>query len=98
MEQMKSDGLETVDINFEDATLPETVRRLRPMVWHDESAFCVLLGPDTQAGVFGCGETIRNALADWDAQVREVLKSAKPADEVARYIKDSMEASVYKIN
>jgi hypothetical protein len=97
MQQMKPDGLETVDINFDDTTLPETVRRLRPLVWHDEAAFCVLLGPDASTGVFGCGPTVRDAMADWDGHIKELIKSPAPGNEITRYIKELMNVSVHKI-
>jgi hypothetical protein len=98
MEQMKPEGLETIQLNFDDPNLPMVVRKLQPLVWHDEASICVLLGPDPQAGVFGCGPTVEEALKDWTDHVDEALASSPEGDEVVTYIRDVMNASVKKIN
>jgi len=94
MEQMSMDGLEVVDINYEDQTLPAAVRGFRPAVWKetntaDELAgYCCLLGPDPAAGIFGCGDTPQQALDDWTTHFHQRLKNASPDDELAQEIKD----------
>lgn len=93
MEQMKADGLQTVEINFDDSTLPETVRKLHPLVWHDGNAYCAVLGPDMQAGVFGCGETVDAALNDWDQHITDYLENASAEDEMAKFIKGGLAIS-----
>jgi len=98
MEQMKLDGLEIVAVNFDDPSLPEHARQLRPLIWHDGDAYCVLLGPDPQSGVFGCEKSLEAALDDWNNNVRERLAHPRNDDEVAQFIKDNLNASVYKIN
>lgn len=95
---MNPEGLETVDINFEDPSLPAFVQMLRPLVWHDENLFCVLLGPSPTEGVFGCGATIIAALEDWNTHVKERLTNINADDEVTRYLRDTLNASLYKIN
>ncbi len=87
MTQMKGDGLETVDVNFEDPELPDNVRELRPLVWHDGNNYCAVLGPDQQTGVFACGNTVEKALEDWNWKVQERMIKPKAGDEVADFIR-----------
>jgi hypothetical protein len=98
MEQMKADGLDTVVVDFDDESFPENVRVLRPLVWHDATSYCVLLGPDPHNGVFGSGETVAAALEDWNWKVQERMLRPEADDEIAQFIRDSLNASVYKVN
>jgi len=91
MKQMKADGLDTVVVDFDDTSLPQNVRKLRPLVWHDRTAYCVLLGPDQQEGVFGRGESVHAALEDWSWQVQERMLRPEPTDELALYIRNVLE-------
>lgn len=86
MEQMKMDGLEVVTLDYQSADLPEFVRKLKPAVYKDGDSFCCLLGPDPQAGVFGCGKTKDEALADWNNHVVEGLAKHSLGDEVADFV------------
>lgn len=58
----------------------------------------MLLGPNPGEGVFGCGTTIKAALEDWNKQVKQRIGSSHANDEVTRYIRDTLNASLYKIN
>lgn len=98
MEQMKPDGLDTVVVDFDDASLPENVRALRPLVWHDEKTYCVLLGSDPKNGIFGCGETVHAALEHWNWNLQERMLRPEADDDVAQFIRDSLNASGYKIS
>jgi hypothetical protein len=90
MEQMKAEGLDTVVVDFDDATLPENVRKLRPLVWHDKASYCVLLGPNEQEGISGRGETVHAALEDWNWNVQERMLRPGATDEVALYIRETL--------
>jgi hypothetical protein len=90
MEQMKAEGLDTVVVDFDDVSLPENVRKLRPLVWHDQASYCVLLGPDLQDGVSGRGETVHAALEDWSWNVQERMLRPDPTDPVALYIRETL--------
>jgi len=57
---------------------------------------CVVPGPDLQEGVFGCGSTTEEALKDWDDHLKDRIGDHKE-DEVARYIMDTLKASVNKV-
>jgi len=92
MEQMKPDGLEVVNVNYGDPNLPKSVRDTHPLVWfdHDEGsnkgAFCCVLGPDPQAGVFGCGDTLQQALAEFDRHFQELADHPVAGDPVSEFI------------
>jgi hypothetical protein len=86
MEQMKMDGLEVIEMNYESPGLPETVRKLKPAVYKDGQSFCCLLGPDPQQGVFGCGKTASEALSDWDLHVKDRAVDHPFGDEIAEFI------------
>jgi hypothetical protein len=55
-------GLEAVAIDYEAPDLPASVKEFRPAVFKDGPWVCVLLGPDSQAGIFGCGDV---AVSEW---------------------------------
>jgi hypothetical protein len=80
-EEMKAD----VDISGPD--IPASVKQLRPVVFREGNAYCCLLGPDPQAGVFGCGSSAKEALQDWDRNLQALKKSGNETDEVLQYIR-----------
>jgi hypothetical protein len=90
MEQMKSEGLDIAVVDFDDPSLPENVRALRPLVWHDKTQYCVLLGPDPDNGVFGRGETVHAALEQWNWNLQERMLRPEADDDVAQFIRDSL--------
>lgn len=75
-----------VPINFEDKILPVSAKLFKPLVYRDGDNICVVLGPDPQQGVFGCGPTTADALKDWDMHLKERLADSKKDDEVRQYI------------
>jgi hypothetical protein len=92
MEQMSLSGLETVPVNFEQEDLPPSIKEFMPAVYRDGDAYCCILGPDPLAGVFGCGDSLTEALKDWDHQLKERIKEHEDGDPVAEYIMDTMQA------
>jgi hypothetical protein len=86
MEQMKMDGLQVVTLDYQSVELPETVRKLKPAVYKDGDSFCCLLGPDPQEGVFGCGDTQDEALADWNNHLVDRVAKHAPGDEIADFV------------
>ena len=86
-----------VSIDFTKSDIPESVKAFRPLLFHDGNAYCCVLGPDPQAGVFGCGDTPEQALEDWDVHLKERQLSKDQNDEVARYIKDTLNTSKDKV-
>lgn len=98
MEQNQTNPTEIVRVNYSDPAVPENARMLRPLVWQDEQSFCVLLGPDPKAGVFGCGETVNSALKDWDFRLKAAMATKKNGTELAQFIRDALNAAVYQVN
>jgi len=98
MEQMNVPEDWKVAVNYDDPQLPKSVRTFRPMVYCEGENFCVLLGPDPQEGVYGCGATVEEALNDWDVQLKDRIQYHKEEDEVATFIEDSLKADVRKVS
>lgn len=92
MEQMNVDESLKIDVDFSEEVLPKSAKKLQPLVWKDGDAFYCLLGPDPQAGIFGCGETQLLAIVDWDTQLTSRLAEAREGDEVVQYVKDVYKA------
>lgn len=90
---MKMTGLETVTIDFDAKDIPASVKEFRPAVFKDGNSFCCLLGPDPQKGIFGCGSTTDEALADWDLDLKERAKDPKAGDQLDEYIQDALATS-----
>jgi hypothetical protein len=92
MEQMNVDESMKVDIDFSNPELPPSVKKLEPLVFKEGGMYCCLLGPDPQEGVFGCGETPKLALADWDEHLAIHLATTTEENEVTAYVKDVLKA------
>jgi len=90
MKQMNIPEEMQIRVDFQNSDLPRTVKELRPVLWHDGSAFCCLLGADPQVGIFGCGSTKEAAFFDWDKQLISRLRDARSDDELARYVLDTL--------
>lgn len=58
-----------LDYNADD--IPKSVKILKPVLFHKGDVYSCLLGPDSQEGIFGCGQTVKEALADWNNNLRE---------------------------
>lgn len=84
-------------IDYEDKSLPASIRRFRPLLYQEGDMIHAVLGPDPQTGISGCGASIEEALKEWDTQLQDRIKYHKGDDEVARYIIDTMNASVKKV-
>jgi len=97
MQQLNVPEENKLPIDYEDGSLPASVRRFRPLLYQEGDLICAILGPDTQTGIYGCGADIAEALKKWDAQLQDRIKYHKGDDEVARYIIDTMNASVEKV-
>lgn len=79
-------------VDFDDLELPPNVRILRPLVYKDGDSFCVVLGPNPQDGVFGCGNTAKEALKDWDVHLQEYLGRNRK-DELAEFLKARLKSA-----
>jgi hypothetical protein len=97
MKQMDINEEMKVAIDFEAENLSQEIRELRPVVFQEEDSFCCLLGPDPQAGIFGCGNTPQEALSDWQKHLKERVQQPIGNDEVAQYVYDTLNASNKKV-
>jgi hypothetical protein len=43
-------------------------------------------GPDPLTGIFGCGDSPKEALWDWDGQLKEFIQSHDAGNKIAAYI------------
>jgi hypothetical protein len=86
MEQMNTDGLEIVRIVYESAGIPESVQQTHPVLYRKSDQYCCVLGPDQSRGILGCGETVAEALADFDLHFRQRLEHPVPGDPVSEFI------------
>ena len=82
-----------IDIDYEGKDIPASAKEFRPAVYKDGDSFCVLLGEDPQAGIFGCGETTKAALEDWENHFNDRLQSHLQGDELVQYIEDTRKTS-----
>ena len=90
MEQIKIDEGAKINLNYDDPNLPGAVRQFKPVLFRDGDSYCVLLGPDPQEGVFGCGDSADLAINDWERHFNEVLENPVEGNETVRYIMDSL--------
>jgi hypothetical protein len=81
MKQMNIDPEQIVEAEYTGAAIA-----LKPIVFKDGDSYCCVLGPDPQQGVFGCGDTPAEALAEWETNLQLRLKNANQDDEVVRAV------------
>ena len=93
MKQMEIPENRVVEINYENDDLARPVKDLRPVVWVDEQGYSCLLGPDPQEGIIGTGSSVAVALADWEQQLKERVRTAGASDELAQYVIDTLRIS-----
>lgn len=70
-----------------DAALTGAAAVLKPVVFREGDSFCCIIGPDPVEGVFGCGDTPAEAVADWDETLQLRLREASPDDPLVKYVK-----------
>jgi hypothetical protein len=92
MQQMNVPEDMKVEIDFNGSQVPASVKTFRPLLFHDGNSFCCVLGPDPQAGIFGCGPTPEDALKDWHMHLIDKIKTPSD-DEVSKFIFDTLSKS-----
>jgi hypothetical protein len=93
MKQMLIREEAVVHVNYESSDLPATVRQFKPVIFKEDEAFCCILGPDRDKGIYGCGRSVKEAIHNWDASFHKRLSNYKEDDEVARFVLDSLSVS-----
>jgi hypothetical protein len=86
MEQMNVSEEQKVGFDFSRFRLPQYVGEFRPLLFKEGDSYCAVLGPDPQAGIFGCGATPEDALVDWNDHLLEGLRHPDPNDPVMQYV------------
>lgn len=86
MEQMNTEGLDLVRIDYEAADTPESVKKTHPVLYVKGDGFCCLLGPDPNAGIYGCGKTVQLAMTEFDRLFQERLEHPIQGDPVSEFI------------
>jgi hypothetical protein len=90
MNQMKINPEALISVDFKNQDLPTSVQHFKPTVFKDGDAFCVILGPDPQEGIFGCGNTLEEALRDWDHHLSDEIDDPTENNETTRYVLDNL--------
>jgi hypothetical protein len=93
MEQMIFDQDLIVDIDFTAADVEKTLKTLQPVVFRDNERFCCHLGPDLENGIIGHGDSPETAISDWKEQLKLRIADAPEEDELANFVKDSLNFS-----
>jgi hypothetical protein len=86
MEQMNTDGLTLVRVDYDAEDIPESVKQTHPVIYEDGQGYCCLLGPDPATGIFGRGKTLREAMADFDRHFQDRLEHPIKGDPVSEFI------------
>ena len=85
-----------VPLDYADEELPASVRVFKPVLFIDGDSFCCVLGPDPQAGVFGCGDTSKEALIDWEKHLIDRINYNLGDDEVSKFLIDNLHKIKHK--
>lgn len=91
IETMKIDPSAVVQPDFE---LPRAADVLQPVLFQESNQYCCLLGPDPQAGVFGCGTTAQEAVNDWEQHLKDRVNNAGKSDKLAGQIVDELNKAI----
>jgi hypothetical protein len=59
---------------------------LKPVIFINESSYCVLLGESPQNGVFGCGLSVVEALEDWETNLHKMLNGTESVKQLKRIL------------
>lgn len=93
MEQMTFDQAAIVNIDFTRPEVDRTLKTLQPVVFRDGARYCCHLGPDLENGILGRGDTPDAAIASWKDQLKKRVETAPEEDELATFVKDSLNFS-----
>ena len=77
-----------MELDYQANDVPATVKEFKPVVFHDGNAYCCMLGPDPQEGIFGCGESPEEAIKDWANHFDERLANPIENDPLIKDIQD----------
>jgi hypothetical protein len=90
MKQMDVDKTARIDLDYNDADLPEPVRQFKPVLYKDGDSFSILLGPDPQEGVYGRGLSVDEAIKNWEQHFNDEIDNPREGNETTRFILDNL--------
>ena len=93
MKQMLISGDLIIKVNYGTPGSSRYFKELRPVVFREMGGYYCLLGPDLQEGILGTGDSPEEAVEDWERRLLKRLSVADEEDEVAVFIKDTLDAS-----
>lgn len=90
MQQMNIPEEQRVDIDLTREEWSRPIRTLLPVVFRRGGTFYSLLGPSMEGGILGKGQSVEEALAVWEEELRRRIMNSDENDEVATYAKDAL--------
>ena len=63
---MKTDERYILQLNYDEAHLTESFKKVQPTVYRDGHAYCCISGGNPVDGIFGCGNSPEEAIENWD--------------------------------
>lgn len=97
MKQMNIAEQRQVQLDYEAANISYNIGELRPVIFKEGKLYRCLLGPNLQEGIAGVGNTLNEALADWEQQLNMRIAAPRDDDEVAQYASELLTASNKKV-
>lgn len=82
-----------VDMDFTAADVDRILKTLQPVVFKDGEQYCCHLGPDMENGIMGTGTSPEAAIEDWKAALKQRVQNGAEDDELANFVKDSLNSS-----
>ncbi|WP_316743787.1 hypothetical protein [Pedobacter antarcticus] len=83
MKKVNPDKAQIVDIEYEGAA-----KLLQPIVFKNGDQYSCVLGIDNQTCIYGSGDSIEQAIQEWDNNLQVHLESAGTDDPIVRKVKD----------
>ena len=87
-----------VVIEFDIDEVPDSVKRLRPVIYSDADMFLCQLGSNLFEGITGHGRTPQEAMAQFDATFNNWLAEGKIPDWLYYQAPDNINSSVSAAN
>ncbi|WP_316778362.1 hypothetical protein [Pedobacter antarcticus] len=83
MKKVNPDKAQIVDIEYEGAS-----KLLQPIVFKNGDQYSCVLGIDNQTCLYGAGETIKEAIQEWDNNLQVHLETAGSGDPIVKKVRD----------
>jgi hypothetical protein len=77
-------------VHVDYSKMDPAAQALKPTVYRDGSSFCCLYGSDPVEGIFGCGSTPEEAVADWRIGLQNRLDESPRNDNVSEFVREKL--------